>query len=131
MVLVEGHGKKSRPEQVTWTGRTDTNKRVVFPDNKVMGSLTAEEALVYRQLSAMASMSGAEMEAVEEEVIPPSVELATVHELLALSRRATETVSKGQYIIVKIVSTKGHTLRGVAIAQSSITNAHNLNLSQL
>jgi len=31
LVLLEGPSRKSSPDRPTWTGRTDQNKRVVFP----------------------------------------------------------------------------------------------------
>lgn len=50
LVLVEGLGKGSTPEAAVWTGRTDTNKRVVFgdwPDRK-KGSISKGSYVVVR-----------------------------------------------------------------------------------
>lgn len=71
LVLVEGPGKGSTAEVLVWTGRTDTNKRVIFND---------------------------------------------------WLDRERGTVEKGRYVVVRITSARGHTLRGQAIRLSSISD---------
>lgn len=105
VVLVEGLAKKSREDRVLWTGRTDTNKRVVFSDCKVLGSLTGEVASSLRHADASA--------------IPAYLDTAS------------ESIHPGAYVVVKVLSVKGHTLRGSALAKTTIKEAHELNLYSL
>lgn len=104
VVLVEGLAKKSTPDQVLWTGRTDTNKRVVFMDSKVIGKFSREDAA--RCLDADEAQN-------------------------ILSESATYSIYKGAYVIVKIVSVKGHTLRGIPLALTSIREAADLRLHMM
>ena len=105
VVLVEGLAKKSKTDQVLWTGRTDTNKRVIFADCLVLGSLSEETVFRLRH------------------AVSPEI-----NEILAL---ASESVHPGAYVVVKIISVKGHTLRGMALAKTTIEEAHRLKLFSL
>jgi tRNA A37 methylthiotransferase MiaB len=108
VVLVEGNGKKSTADKVTWTGRTDTNKRVVFGGSKILDSFTPLDASVFRRLSGVEAQEA----------------------LSTTAKRAAE-VRKGMYVVVKIVSCRGHTLRAVPIARTTLVEAHNLKLFDL
>lgn len=44
LVLVEGVSKRSTSETPTWTGRSDTNKRCIFPQREVRASLSERGA---------------------------------------------------------------------------------------
>jgi hypothetical protein len=123
VVLVEGNGKKSRVDEVTWTGRTDTNKRVVFLDASVVsGLLSREEAAVFASIPVRRDLDAPE----RRMTVATSIEAA-----MTMSGRARVSVKKGDYVVVKIVSNKGHTLRGIPVATTSLMDAHRLNLDML
>ena len=105
VVLVEGVAKKSKADQVLWTGRTDTNKRVVFSDCRVLGSLTRETASRLRYAEAS--------------------------DIDGILSAVSESIQPGAYVVVKVISVKGHTLRGRALAKTTIRQACDLRLYSL
>jgi len=110
-VLVEGPGKR----QGTWTGRTDSNKRVVFADAPVLDGLTSVEAAALALAPAVAADIG-----------------TAVAGLLKLrSTSLAGRVSKGVVVAVKITQARGHTLRGQPLALTSLRQSHELNLPAL
>jgi hypothetical protein len=148
---------------VSWTGRTDTNKRVVFPSlstSPVLYGLSKEEALLFASLPVAWTEQGKEVvkEAEKEEEVvmkedvvgdkiqqhmgtalpiqgSARVSVAVdvtegIEAVAALVRRIEEQrgrererrrgslggegegeVEKGTYVVVKILSARGHTLR--------------------
>ena len=83
LVLVEGPAKKSTPEHPMSTGRTDTNKRVVFEDHVIHDGWHGKVA--------------------------PT----------ACGGRSVQP-NPGDYVVVQITQARGHTLRGIAIARTSL-----------
>jgi MiaB/RimO family radical SAM methylthiotransferase len=51
LVLVEGESKKSTTDQPSWSGRTDQNKRVVFPEETCWNQIPTNENAVQVQLT--------------------------------------------------------------------------------
>mmetsp|Transcript_26891 Transcript_26891/g.43707 ORF Transcript_26891/g.43707 Transcript_26891/m.43707 type:complete len:849 (+) Transcript_26891:42-2588(+) len=96
LVLVEGESKKSTPENRTFSGRTDQNKRVVFPAGSFA---TEEEVLTHLQSSG----SGFDIDS---------------QSLLAMKTKVE--LSRGDYALVQIEDARGHTLKGTALWRSSI-----------
>jgi len=119
VVLVEGEGD---PQGNTFTGRTDTNKRVIFPNQRVLQSISKEEAKHIAMSSLAYSLS-------------PSSTLTELLESIVQKRREGQPwcneVKKGDYVIVKITAARGHTLRGLPVAQTSITQSTSLSLPSL
>jgi tRNA A37 methylthiotransferase MiaB len=111
VVLVEGEGK--RPG--TFTGRTDSNKRVVFPwaGLLLLKGIRADEA---------AALARAKVD-----------DVADMLAALGDARGQGEggVVEKGVYIVVKVTGARGHTLRGVPLATTTIAESHPLNLPAL
>ena len=110
VVLVEGEGK--RPG--TFTGRTDSNKRVVFPASLLLKGIRADEA------AALARAKQSDVDAVLAE--------------LRSARQGGgqgQGVEKGIYVVVKVTGARGHTLRGVPLATTTIAESHPLNLPAL
>lgn len=97
LVLVEGESKKSTPENRTFSGRTDQNKRVVFP----AGSFATEEEV----LKHLQSSSGSGLDIDDQS-------------LLAMKTKVE--LSRGDYALVQIEDARGHTLKGTALWRSSI-----------
>jgi len=98
VVLVEGRGKKGNN---VLTGRTDSNKRVVFDDVKVLdGFASLEEAMCEQR--GTSSNRGRHVE-----------------------------IKEGMYVIVKITAAHGHTLSGVAIAATTLQQSFLLNIPNL
>ena len=147
LVLVEGEGKKipaapssvdtqysnadtdkrtgtvndnSNRIGVSWTGRTDTNKRVVFPasalTSPVLTGLSREEAEKFASLilegERGATDLGPGLESVAALVRDMESERARGREGGSIVEKAEEqTVEKGSYVVVKIIAARGHTLR--------------------
>ncbi|KAL7511142.1 hypothetical protein ACHAXN_008040 [Cyclotella atomus] len=104
LVLVEGEAKKSSPENRMWSGRTDQNKRCVFPDTQVFW--TEDEI---QQLISTA---------------PLSVENA--NEII----RTPVRLSPGDYAVIEVTEARGHTLKGQGLWRSSIVGFNELMTSQ-
>ena len=146
LVLVEGYGKtkgdpsaSSDPSSLTdttegtlqLTGRTDTNKRVIFPDLPIATAaipnsnndsshtdITRENLLNLAQ-SALLPVSSAEHRSGYHSEQPPSVS-------------GLVNAVKGDYVIVLIVpGGKGHTLRGIPLIKTTLQQAHLLHLPTL
>jgi hypothetical protein len=152
-------------EDFWWTGRTDTNKRVVFPDfscaphAKAMPNIpvinpTAESLLeaagqaFYRmykmddQAGSISSEGGSEDTSIwtqsyerisgtegndndsEDGNDPASKSEVSLPSPLPV-------IGKGSYAVVAIVGGRGHTLRGIPLAVTTLQHAHSLNLPSL
>ena len=138
LVLIEGEGKKARGGGSTWTGRTDTNKRVVFEDCKVIDSLSKSEALAVATVSWKGMKDAYTLQQANE----------VVAGILAASRAQQRTLSNGSsgssgssgsmttlqagdYCIVKVLRGKGHTLEAAAVAKVGLREADALSLPTL
>ena len=102
LVLVEGESKRSTPENKTFSGRTDQNKRVVFPAGSFA---TEEEVLKHLQSSG----SGLDIDG---------------QSLLAMKTKVE--LSRGDYALVQVEDARGHTLKGTALWRSSIVGFEQL-----
>jgi tRNA A37 methylthiotransferase MiaB len=95
VVLVEGEAK-SKPGCRAWTGRTDSNKRVIFDDpGNILEELTKEEATLIARTP----------------IVAQSDESSHVSMLANIGRKSTSKVEKGKYVIVQVLYGRGHTLR--------------------
>lgn len=149
LVLVEGHSTRSTPSQPMLTGRTDGNKRVVFPDGEVLslhqlllsgagvagGGATDDTALRYVVDCVQNADSG-------------TAGLPDAHGLLLStlltrglhfdrssngwnSYSNSESVQRvsahtGRYVLVQVLKADTTTLRGIAVAASTLTEWHAL-----
>ena len=130
VVLVEGDGKDGM-----WTGRTDTNKRVIFAkDTPVLPAFSEIDAKVFSAMPvAFCQVEiGQDYAATKAEAIKATRALeGDIAGLISLRSEARGLVEKGSYVIVKIAACRGHTLRGVAISITSLANAYKLSLPSL
>eukprot|EP01039_Chlorochromonas_danica_P001286 gene1286-1404_t len=125
VVLVEGNAS-SGPQQ--WTGRTDTNKRMVFSNSPILHHLEKDEAQQFAKVLP-SKVSTLIQETIENRRSKyRSVVLAGQYE--AAGKRETELteVTKSSYVIVKVMSAKGHTLIGTPIATTTLQDATKLGL---
>ena len=112
LVLMEGESKKSKPEAVTWHGRTDQNKRVVFPMNDDLSCLADKDvrALLQRLQS---STDGESLGA----------------DVLDDYSFSTEKMKPGDYAVVYVTEARGHTLRGRLLWRTTLSTFAEMNLS--
>jgi tRNA A37 methylthiotransferase MiaB len=103
LVLVEGESKKSSPENRMWSGRTDQNKRCVFPDTQMFW--TEDEI---NQLFAKAPL------------------FENVNEIIQTPVR----LCPGDYAVVEVTEARGHTLKGRGLWRSSLVGFNELITSQ-
>jgi MiaB/RimO family radical SAM methylthiotransferase len=99
LVLVEGPAKRSTPENPTWSGRTDQNKRIVFP----MDSTHWTDDIVEPVLN------GAERLGVLSSVKVP--------------------ITAGDYAVVQVTEARGHTLRGRILWRTTLSRLSEMNFS--
>ncbi|KAL7489790.1 hypothetical protein ACHAW6_015632, partial [Cyclotella cf. meneghiniana] len=127
LVLVEGEAKKSTPEEKMWSGRTDQNKRCVFPDSQRFWMEEEVRQLLSRTLSSESPF--------REQGMDPLL-LDNASDIL----RTPVGFSKGDYVVVRITEARGHTLKGQGLWRSSIAGfdemirghyGNNLNLTRL
>ena len=94
VVLVEGEAK-AKPGSRAWTGRTDSNKRVIFDDpGHIIEDLTKEEAHL-----------------IAATPIVVNDELNSFSKAARIGRKSNSSVEKGKYVIVQVLYGRGHTLR--------------------
>jgi hypothetical protein len=136
LVLVEGAAKRQRtPHSVTWHGRTDQNKRVLFPveTTTATGSSSIDTdsvALVLDEAFAIASSTVVLHEAAAASVqvqypttSPPTTTTTT-------TRTHTHLVP-GEYAVVEVTEAKGHTLRGRVLWKTTLANFAQFNATVL
>ncbi|CAM9365651.1 unnamed protein product [Scytosiphon promiscuus] len=99
LVLVEGQSRRSSEEAPELTGRTDGNKRVVFPDVGVIDGLG-------RSLDGLSRASDG---------------------LSVKQQQQSVVLRPGDYAVVNVRETSGITLRGSAIARTSLAEHAALN----
>lgn len=141
LVLVEGEGKKSKPENVTLTGRTDGNKRCVFsacstPVSSCVnidkdaeggcheGAVTLQDIIrpFLQQVPHVVEGSEGREEDVESRSESSSgVTLSTNHR--GVQKRVPQ---EGDYAVVRITEAKGQVLYGVPIAITTLQSFHRL-----
>lgn len=155
-MLVEGEGRKGWPSSTvgstvsrTWTGRTDSNKRVVFPDTPILHGLTARDAaaLARAPLPQILELGNSRISVLQlleslrrdptstssaycTSTVSGTSTASTVGSGNTVSSTCT-SISKGSYVVVQVVRAAGHTLRGVAVAACSLQQAAALQLHKL
>ncbi|KAL3942502.1 MAG: hypothetical protein SGBAC_003314 [Bacillariaceae sp.] len=96
LVLLEGEAKRQTyPGMTTWSGRTDQNKRIMFPINESVGTIDESHARLILQQSIDGSTTG----------LPPM---------------ERSSVTAGDYAVVEVTEVKGHTLRGKLLWKSTL-----------
>jgi hypothetical protein len=99
-----------------WTGRTDSNKRIIFSDKLVLIGLSIAEA---------------------QDVANAPANIDSISHVLhqVQSKRSSNiqlaSITNGAYVIVKVIRATGHTLRGIPISLSSIQEADAIGLNKL
>ena len=117
-VLVEGPAKlkassgDDEERGLHWTGRTDTNKRVVFRDTPVLAANRLKKEHV-TMLLADAQVS--------------AFDISSDHRHDTRSE-ASSHVEKGDFVVVRVTECRGHTLKAEALALTSITESHVLGI---
>lgn len=110
LVLVEGEAKRSKPGARSWSGRTDKNKRIVFPSEEGTCSAFSETAL--RPV----------LQAIHKGFPPASVDWGS---------KTRVEIRPGDYAIVEVTEVKGHGLRGKLLCRSSILEFSESGLSKV
>ena len=112
LVLVEGEAKKSTVDNRMLSGRTDQNKRVVFPSH---GSCCFMEEEVHPYLSN--AISSPNPSGMLLEHLLGNIDNSSLQTMVELKR--------GDYAVVQITEVRGHTLKGRALWRSSIRGYDN------
>ena len=153
LVLVEGYGKtkgdpsasSSDPSSLTdttegtlqLTGRTDTNKRVIFPDLPVPIAASTSSSIDHSDHHTDLTreyLLNLAQSALTPAVTPSHITEEGADEGQSVSATVPGLVSavKGDYVIVLIVpGGKGHTLRGIPLIKTTLQQAHLLPLPTL
>ncbi|KAL3909603.1 MAG: hypothetical protein SGILL_008022 [Bacillariaceae sp.] len=112
LVLIEGPTKKQNtdldPGSMTWHGRTDQNKRVLFSVDNV------ENADDFRAMTAQTWNENDVLNVLGEQEQHGSTASPLVN----------TTVSPGDYAVVYITEAKGHTLRGRLLWGTTLADFH-------
>jgi len=118
LVLVEGESRKSKEGARTWGGRTDQNKRVVFPSKGQAPECWSEEA-IRPVLSALSQSYPSNMNV-----------MARSDMLHSFANSPRVTVEAGDYAVVQVDQARGHTLKGKLLWRASMQGFHELDLEQ-
>jgi tRNA A37 methylthiotransferase MiaB len=125
LVLVEGPATKSTANNVLLTGRTDGNKRVVFPAlNGVLPMRDTYDASSINEFDEFAAKVQASIAAEHNEPEDGDNSDSPVDTAEKVSLSAEEMTSK--YVVVKIIKANGSTLRGIPVAYSNLLNFQKL-----
>jgi MiaB/RimO family radical SAM methylthiotransferase len=105
LVLVEGPSKRSHPGALAWHGRTDQNKRIVFPVEEDLSCSTDDDFL-----------SSLQQQSYDHSV-------------------TRGILQRGDYAVVEVTEARGHTLRGRVLYRTTLQrfteDQHKLNLGVL
>jgi tRNA A37 methylthiotransferase MiaB len=106
LVLVEGESKRSTPDHVTWHGRTDQNKRVVFPVPSDSRCKTQDDAKAL--LTLLRNVGSARVQEFGSSGV---------------------SLRPGDYAVVQVTEARGHTLRGQLLWRTTLSSFAEMNLS--
>ena len=112
LVLIEGESKRSKPGSRSYSGRTDQNKRILFPSGDEGCSTHSESSL--NQVLKVVRAS------------PPTPILSP----LDWSAETLVDLKPGDYAIAEVTEVKGHGLRGRLLCRSSIAAFEESGLSK-
>jgi MiaB/RimO family radical SAM methylthiotransferase len=107
LVLTEGESKRSKPGARTFSGRTDQNKRIVFPVNEEFTCWTDDMI----QSAIQSTRQGLSSNVVFDE--------------------GHASLQKGDYAVVEVIDAKGPSLRGRLLWRTSIAAFHETGLSNM
>jgi len=113
LVLIEGESKRSKPGSRMWSGRTDQNKRILFPSDDE--SCSGFHETVLQQV----------VKAVSVNDLPP------ISSLVDSFPTTRVDLKPGDYAVVEVTEVKGHGLRGRILCRSSIQEFEESGLSKL
>lgn len=111
LVLVEGEAKRSAPGTQSWSGRTDQNKRIIFPVNDDVTCIGHDSMLPMIQ-------------SIKRHGVPTAA-------CLIKEDAPRVALERGDYAVVEVTEAKGHTLRGQLLWKSSIANFSRSGLSEM
>lgn len=121
IVLVEGPSRRASTESRSLQGRTDCNRRVVFPEGLVAPALADRlraDATIGRAISPAAA---ALIQQHGGNVQPADLFGAAVRDFWAeLGQGAGAEIRSGHFVVVDIIGCAGKTLIGLPVAQTSI-----------
>jgi MiaB/RimO family radical SAM methylthiotransferase len=110
LVLTEGESKRSKPGARTFSGRTDQNKRIVFPVNEDATCWTDDMV----QSAIQSTRQGLSSNAVLDGGLISHASL-----------------QKGDYAVVEVTDAKGPSLRGRLLWRTSVAAFHETGLSNM
>jgi MiaB/RimO family radical SAM methylthiotransferase len=110
LVLTEGESKRSKPGARTWSGRTDQNKRIVFPVD--------EDATCW-------------IDDVLQSAIQSTRQGLSSNVVLDGGLTSQVSLQKGDYAVVEVTDAKGPSLRGRLLWRTSIAAFHETGLSKM
>jgi len=116
LLLVEGESRRSKEGARTWGGRTDQNKRVVFPISGETPECWSEES-VRPILNALNRTY-------------PSNTMIRSDLLHDFARSPKVEIQAGDYALVQVDDARGHTLRGKLMWRASMQGFHEMGLDQ-
>jgi MiaB/RimO family radical SAM methylthiotransferase len=109
LVLIEGASRRNMEGQVTWSGRTDQNKRILFSVNPLEDTTNSSS-------DGLGGSSRTAVQAVDGDWIASHLRQGAFlhsndhHSFVAAP--STTTMVPGDYAVVQVTEAKGHTLRG-------------------
>jgi MiaB/RimO family radical SAM methylthiotransferase len=120
LVLTEGESKRSKEGARTWGGRTDQNKRIVFPVDGCDADSAPRCWSDHVLRPAMDAIKTGDSFAAAQ----------LYQSLVDNSNTKSARIQKGDYAVVEVTEAKGHTLRGKLLwRSSSITSFDETGLS--
>jgi tRNA A37 methylthiotransferase MiaB len=107
LVLVEGESKRSKPHHMTWHGRTDQNKRFVFP-------MQSDNCKSHEDIKALLTrMRNVGSHGFEQDLFGST----------------SVSLQPGDYAVVQVTQARGHTLRGNVLWRTTLSSFAEMNLS--
>jgi len=130
LVLVEGESKKSNANRRSWSGRTDQNKRLVFPTPGEMITLGDGETIVPSCLSQEAIrpiISSLQENFVRGGSMTPNANVL----MNDLVNGPKVPLQAGDYAVAQVTEVRGHSLKGTLLWRSTIQDFHEMGLDKI
>ena len=116
LVLIEGTAKRTIDDNyVTWSGRTDQNKRILFPILQADMRSNTDDSLA--AIIADENWVTSQVRAVDWHVSPSP---GSVNPQFVTPSKGTTILVPGDYAVVQVTEAKGHTLRGKVLWKTTL-----------
>lgn len=129
LVLVEGESKKSSAERTTWQGRTDQNKRIVFPVTDVVDDGNASTVFCWSDHDLLNVLQQSTATNNDSSATGVLIMPKRRDEIIHQYRPSASKLQRGEYAVVQVTEANGTTLLGRLLFKTSMVGFDRLGLA--